>query len=72
MVYRRPECIKEWPMRSDDVEEGLRGGAKNERVVEIAIEGLSQRSQIRSPDSKFSDSACRRFGSLGNVNMTAP
>lgn len=25
-------------MRSDDVEEGLRGGAKNERVVEIAID----------------------------------
>jgi hypothetical protein len=34
--------------------------------------GLSQGSQIRAPDSKFSDSACRRFSSLGNVNVTAP
>jgi hypothetical protein len=38
MVYRRSECIKEWSMRSDDVEEGLRGGARNERVVKVAID----------------------------------
>jgi hypothetical protein len=34
------------------------------------VSGLSQGSQIRTPDSKFSDPACRRFGSLGNINVT--